>query len=213
MLRNKFPGSNSSTWKRGKHPKVAMATWTSNFSRHKNPRNEIAGHSQASRRLGTIVELETRATRGVQGERTETPQVESHDYSTSRITRLRAWWSHNVRLNLEHGPPGADPRDYLALERTFLGWFRTSVTLISFGVVITQLFILKDLDPRKGKILGVIMSCGGILVVLLGCVRYFRQQKLLTQGKSLSGGWHHHILITLLLSILVTLFVFVIVDS
>ncbi|KAM0806138.1 hypothetical protein BDR22DRAFT_796780, partial [Usnea florida] len=85
-------------------------------------------------------------------------------------------------LNLEHGPPGADPRDYLALERTFLGWVRTSVTLVSFGVVITQLFILKDLDPKKGKVLGVIMSCGGILVVLLGCVRYFRQQKLLTQG-------------------------------
>ena len=198
-----------------------MATWTSNPFRHKAPRNEIAGHNQASRRLGTIVELDTRATRRVEGERTETPQVGSQinigdstiDYSTSRITRLRAWWSHNIRLNLEHGPPGADPRDHLALERTFLGWFRTSVTLISFGVVITQLFILKDLDPKKGKILGVIMSCGGILIVLLGCVRYFRQQKLLTQGKALSGGWHHHVLLTLLLVILVTLFVFVIVDS
>ena len=198
-----------------------MATWTSNPFRHQNPRNEIAGHNQASRRLGTIIELETRATRRVEGERTETPQVgpqinigdSTTDHPTSRITRLQAWWSHNIRLNLEHGPPGADPRDYLALERTFLGWFRTSVTLISFGVVITQLFILKDLDPKKGRILGVIMSCGGILIVLLGCVRYFRQQKLLTQGKSLSGGWHHHILLTLLLLILVTLFVFVIVDS
>lgn len=199
-----------------------MATWTSNPFRHqKSPRNKNAGHNHASHLPHTIVELEERVTRRVEGERTETPQIGAQinigdsatDVDTSSITRLRDWWSHNIRVNLEHGSPGADPRDYLALERTFLGWFRTSVTLISFGVVTTQLFILKDLDPKKGRILGVIMSCGGILVVLLGCVRYFRQQKLLTQGKALSGGWHHHILLTLLLLILITLFIFVIVDG
>ena len=115
-------------------------------------------------------------------------------------------------MNLERGAPGGDPRDYLALERTFLSWFRTSGALITFGVTISQLFILKDVDPKKGKILGAIMTCGGIIVLLLGCVRYFKQQRLLTQGKALSGGWHHQILIITLLLILITLFVVVIVD-
>lgn len=132
---------------------------------------------------------------------------------TSHIKPLQDWWSQNVRLNLEHGALGGDPRDYLALERTFLGWLRTSVALISLGVVITQLFVLKDVDPTKGKILGVIMSCGGIIVILLGCFRYLNQQRLLTRGKALSGGWHHQVLIIVLLLILLTLFVIVLVDS
>lgn len=199
-----------------------MAGWTRNPFRPKpneqSPGNDNAQNSSAIHRLEATIELEEHVTGQVEVDAsperapnaTESP---TDDISTSHLKRLRYWWSHNVRLNLEHGAPGGDPRDYLALERTFLGWFRTSVTLISFGVVITQLFVLKDLDPTKGKILGAVMSCGGAMVVLLGCARYFRQQRLLTQGKALSGGWHHQVLILLLFSILITLFVLVIVDS
>ena len=86
------------------------------------------------------------------------------------------------------------------------------MALISFGVIITQLFVLRDVSPKKGKILGVIMACGGIIVTLLGCIRYFEQQRLLVLGKALSGGWHHQILIVTLMSILITLFVMVIID-
>ncbi|KAL9134894.1 MAG: hypothetical protein Q9175_003916 [Cornicularia normoerica] len=200
-----------------------MAGWTRNPFRHEeSPSNGIAGHCPASRHLGTTIELEERITSQVEEERTETSRSERaqnattgspmNGVNTGPFKRLQDWWSHSVRLNLEHGAPGGDPRDYLALERTFLGWFRTSVALVSLGVVVTQLFILKDLDPKKGKIHGVIMSCGGIIVVLLGCVRYFKQQRLLTQGKVLSGGWHHQVLIMMLLLVLITLFVFVIVD-
>ena len=199
-----------------------MAGWTRISFRPKpneqSPGNDNTQHSSAIHRPETTIELEERFTSQVEEDAsperapnaTDSP---TNDINSSHIKRLQHWWSHNVRLNLEHGAPGGDPRDYLALERSFLGWFRTSVTLISFGVVITQLFVLKDLDPTKGKILGAIMSCGGAIVVLLGCVRYFRQQRLLTQGKALSGGWHHQVLIILLLSILITLFVIVVVDS
>lgn len=186
-----------------------------------SPGNEIPDIGQASHRLESTIELEERVTSRTEEERTETlpERVENATESAtngvkmSHIKRLQFWWSHSIRLNLEHGAPGGDPRDYLALERTFLGWFRTSVALISFGVVTTQLFILNEVDPKKGKILGVIVSCGGIIVVLLGCIRYFKQQRLLTQGKALSGGWHHQVLIMALLLILVTLFVIVIVES
>lgn len=202
-----------------------MVEWARNPFRRKQqkerPDTAISRHNQVSHRLETTIELEERIVSQVEEERTETSperarsatQSPTSGINTSHIKRLRNWWSHSVHLSLEHGAPGGDPRDYLALERTFLGWFRTSVTLISFGVVITQLFILNDLDPKKGKILGGIMSCGGIIVVLLGCVRYLKQQRLLTQGKALSGGWHHQVLIIVLLLILLTLFVFVIVDS
>lgn len=167
------------------------------------------------------MELEDRITSQVGDEQTEmSPEraqnataSSANGMNTRNIKRLQVWWSHNVHLNLERGAPGGDPRDYLALERTFLGWFRTSVALISFGVLITQLFILKDVNPKRGKIRGIIISGGGIIVLLLGCVRYFELQRLLTQGKALSGGWHHQVLIVLLLLVLITLFVIVIVDN
>ncbi len=132
------------------------------------------------------------------------------------INKLTHWWSDNVSLVLDHdahGPSGGDPRDYLALERTYLGWFRTSVAVSSFGVVVAQLFILQALDPGKGKILGGLLSCGAIVSSLLGCIRYFRQQRLLTQRKTLAGGWHVTIFMVVLLATFLTLFVIVILES
>lgn len=132
------------------------------------------------------------------------------------INKITHWWRDNVSLVLDHdthGPSGGDPRDYLALERTYLGWFRTSVAVGSFGVVVAQLFILKTLDPGKGKILGGLLSCGAIVTSLLGCIRYFRQQRLLTQHKILAGGWHVTIFLVVLFTAFVTLFVIVMLES
>ena len=196
----------------------------STFRREQNeqsPGHDFLGRDRANHRLGTTVELQEFVTCQGEEEQTATTPGRSQNATgnptdgimASPIKKLQVWWSRNVRLNLEHGAPGSDPRDYLALERTFLGWFRTSLSLISFGVVIIQLFILKDVGSRKGKVIGVIMCCGGIIAVLLGCVRYLKQQRLLTQGKALSGGWHYQILIITLLVVLITLFVFVIIDS
>ena len=202
-----------------------MTGWThSPFQRKRNdesPSNDFSRPSQTSRRPETTIELRERGTSQLQEASTETSperapnatESPTSDTNIGHVRRLQEWWSQNVRLNLEYGAPGGDPRDYLALERTFLGWVRTSVALISFGVLITQLFVLKDVNPKTGKILGAIMSCGGIVVVLLGCVRYFEQQRLLTLGKALSGGWHHQVLITTLFLILIILFVVVFVDK
>ena len=77
----------------------------------------------------------------------------------------------------------------------------------------TQLFVLKDVDPLKGKIIGAVISSSGIMVTLLGCIRYFKQQNLLMQGKALSGGWHHQVLVVILLSVFLTLVVLVILDG
>ena len=171
---------------------------------------------------GTEIELSESVPSQIPAQQTQTsPQraaesaTDGTDTTNSHHTQpLRSWWSHTISLTLSHGTPGGpDFRDYLALERTFLSWFRTSVALISFGVVITQLFVLRNVDPKKGKILGALMTCGGIMVLLLGCVRYFRQQKLLTQGKALSGGWHHWSLTVVMSAVLMALLVVVIVDA
>lgn len=126
------------------------------------------------------------------------------------------WWARNISLVVEHtsdGPRGGDPRDYLALERTFLSWIRTSTALVSFGVVITQLFVFKKLDVRKGSVLGAFSSAGGILIVLIGCVRYFKQQKHLTLGNTTSAGWEIMTLLIILAAILLVVLVVVLVQA
>lgn len=126
------------------------------------------------------------------------------------------WWARNISLVVEHtssGPRGGDPRDYLALERTFLSWVRTATTLVSFGVIITQLFVFKKVDVRKGSVLGAFTSAGGILVVLIGCVRYFKQQQHLTHGNATSAGWEIMALLIILVAILLVVLVVVLVQA
>lgn len=126
------------------------------------------------------------------------------------------WWARNISLVVEHtssGPRGGDPRDYLALERTFLSWIRTATALVSFGVVITQLFVFKKVDVRKGSVLGAFSSAGGILIVLIGCVRYFKQQKHLTLGNATSAGWEIMALLIILAAILLVVLVVVLVQA
>lgn len=165
----------------------------------------------------------------------ESPSNESHQRSASTtniittprptknpILRLlillspQKWWARNISLVVEHtssGPRGGDPRDYLALERTFLSWVRTATALISFGVVITQLFVFKKVDVRKGSVLGAFASAGGILIVLIGCLRYFKQQKHLTRGNATSAGWEIMALLIILAAILLVVFVVVLVQA
>lgn len=126
------------------------------------------------------------------------------------------WWARNISLVVEHtssGSSGGDPRDYLALERTFLSWIRTATALTSFGVVITQLFVFKKVDVRKGSILGASTSAGGILIILIGCLRYFKQQKHLIRGNATSAGWEIMALLIILAAILLVVFVVVLVQA
>lgn len=126
------------------------------------------------------------------------------------------WWSRHISLVVVHtsnGPTGGEPRDYLALERTFLAYIRTASALVSFGVIITQLFVLKKVSPRTGSIFGAIMSAGGVAVTLIGCSRYFKQQKYLTHGKAISAGWDIVTLWMLLFAISLSMFVILLVQD
>lgn len=86
---------------------------------------------------------------------------------------------------------------HIAIERTYLGYFRTSLALAFLGVFIAQLFRLQHTehhDPVFGYfVLGIPLSClctgAAICVNLLGACRFWRQQNAVLRGKVLSGGW------------------------
>ena len=84
-----------------------------------------------------------------------------------------------------------------ALERTFLGYLRTSLALSMVAVIIAQLFRLQHTtNPSKTLgffILGIplasICIVAAILVLVLGACRFWRQQNAILRGKVHAGGW------------------------
>ncbi|EPB82682.1 hypothetical protein HMPREF1544_10585 [Mucor circinelloides 1006PhL] len=83
-------------------------------------------------------------------------------------------------------------RDHMANERTYLAWVRTSLSIISIGVAITQLFRLdKDMlkDPAMaddmvaiGKPLGMTFIVIGLFYMIFAFIRYFHSQVAMTKG-------------------------------
>jgi putative membrane protein len=77
--------------------------------------------------------------------------------------------------------PIDDPRVYLAAERTFLAWIRTSVSLMGFGFLIARFALWmreysaansQQNQPRLSTWLGLVMVCVGVLVCVLAAARY-----------------------------------------
>jgi putative membrane protein len=102
----------------------------------------------------------------------------------------------------------AGPGDYLANERTFLAWIRTSIALMGFGFVIVKfaLFIKqisyvvggKVVVPGKGysAVIGIVMVALGAVMTTLAYIRYRHIEKQLAENSYYPSRW---------LSVLVTL--------
>lgn len=82
-------------------------------------------------------------------------------------------------------------RDHMANERTFLAWLRTSLSFITIGIGIAQLFRLDSAAESplslhslktQGKVLGASFIGLGILTLVFGVVRYFQVQYTLRFG-------------------------------
>ncbi|KAI6857008.1 hypothetical protein KC338_g8237 [Hortaea werneckii] len=106
---------------------------------------------------------------------------------------LKKLWGHHIRLSVPH----ADCRDHLANERTFLGYLRTSLALSMVGVAIAQLYRLQHSPSPNlvygyyvlGKPIACIFHASALGVILVGAVRFFRQQSAMSVGKVHSRGW------------------------
>ncbi|KAI6789421.1 hypothetical protein KC360_g1878 [Hortaea werneckii] len=106
---------------------------------------------------------------------------------------IKRVWRHHIRLSVPH----ADCRDHLANERTYLGYLRTSLALSMVGVIISQLYRLQHPpSPNSvygyyvlGKPIASIFHASALGVILVGAVRFFRQQSAMSIGKVHAGGW------------------------
>lgn len=137
---------------------------------------------------------------------------------------VRKFWNRHVNITIEEGAH----RDHLgmirsfltliftasnvssALERTFLGYLRTSLILVMTGVLTAQLFRLQHAaNPNQhfgfyvvGRPLSIMFIGMAIVVVLVGAYRFWKLQNALIRGKAYTGGWE--VLLIMILSILVS---------
>ncbi|KAF2707607.1 hypothetical protein K504DRAFT_458104 [Pleomassaria siparia CBS 279.74] len=103
------------------------------------------------------------------------------------------FWVTQVSVTIDEG----QHRDHLALERTFLAYLRTSLALAMSGVIIEQLFRLQHIQNPNlnlgffvlGTPLAAIFIGLGMIVLLIGAFRFWRQQNAIVRGKVHAGGW------------------------
>ncbi|CZT19489.1 uncharacterized protein RCC_05340 [Ramularia collo-cygni] len=139
------------------------------------------------------------------------PSTRSSRSDNKTRSPLRKWWRENVRLSV----PSVDCRDHYANERTFLGYLRTSVALSMLGVLVAQLYRLQHSatpDPTfgyfaLGKPLSAILQCAALGTVLLGGIRFWRQQSAMARGKVYACGFEMLIIMGFVGLLLLTLFV------
>ncbi|KAL7275962.1 hypothetical protein RUND412_001062 [Rhizina undulata] len=122
---------------------------------------------------------------------------------------LRKFWKAHISVVVPH----ECARDHLALERTYLAYYRTSLVFAISSVAVSQLMILHH-SPHPssfgfyaiGKPLSVTLACCALITIVLGTLRWWRWQQVLLRGKAISGGWELDVLGVGVLFIIVAMF-------
>lgn len=127
---------------------------------------------------------------------------------------LFKFWRHQISIVVPHEAC----RDHLALERTFLGYLRTSLTLSMLGITVAQLFRLQHAPKPStvfgfyilGKPLACLCQGAAIYTLLIGAFRTWRSQNAIVRGKAISGGFEILFFTLGVFAILVMFFVVVV---
>ncbi|KAF7544291.1 hypothetical protein G7Z17_g10063 [Cylindrodendrum hubeiense] len=103
------------------------------------------------------------------GDRSETPPP----WRKMPVSRLTSAWGSHVSCEVEF----ASARDHLAVERTFLGYLRTSVMMSMLGTALAQLSVIADDGPGfgytlAGKPLASACFAFSIATILLGALLF-----------------------------------------
>ncbi|KAL7318893.1 hypothetical protein PS15m_002080 [Mucor circinelloides] len=113
----------------------------------------------------------------------------------------------------------ATARDHLANERTFLAWLRTSLSLITVGVAITQLYHLTPpgennqvTHAKAGKSLGAAFVIFSIVFLYFANARYFHTQIAMTKGQFPASRGAVIFGSTCILAVLIAMFIVIILD-
>jgi len=102
--------------------------------------------------------------------------------------------SAELTISPAQSTPVNDPRIYLAAERTFLAWIRTSLALMGFGFLIARFaFLVREAEgmgtmPGSHRSvfspwLGFVMVCFGVAVCLVSLARHRAYIQALEAGE------------------------------
>jgi putative membrane protein len=94
-------------------------------------------------------------------------------------------------LRMTDQPRPNELRDHLANERTFLSWVRTAIAIVALGFVVAKSGILlrevgaghvQAETARAGAVVGVILVFAGMLIAVLGAVRFWQIRQDIDRG-------------------------------
>ncbi|KAF3930824.1 hypothetical protein ABW19_dt0200361 [Dactylella cylindrospora] len=142
---------------------------------------------------------------------TEKPaSLDPHIHSQASIPRNKQAQSWNY---FSKEVPWNGVRDYLALERTFLGWLRTSGAFAMTAVLFAQISVIVLKDEQIAQSLGLapdsiyppssalpsihkvakpvaaLTVFMALITIVIGIYRFHRGQMALIDGKAITGGW------------------------